>query len=88
MKKADVKRFRFHALRHTFATRVVQVGVDIYTVQKLGRWKTITMVMRYAHHHPESFRAGIEVLDQDRAESSTHLARSRQLASASNAPTH
>ncbi|HSL05923.1 MAG TPA: site-specific integrase, partial [Nitrospiraceae bacterium] len=64
MKKADVKRFRFHDLRHTFATRLVQAGVDIYTVQKLGRWKTISMVMRYAHHHPESLRAGIEILDR------------------------
>ncbi len=63
MRKADVKRFRFHDLRHTFATRLVQAGCDIYTVQKLGRWKTISMVMRYAHHHPESLRAGIEILD-------------------------
>ena len=64
MKKAEVKRFRFHDLRHTFATRLVQAGADIYTVQKLGRWKTISMVMRYAHHHPESLRAGIEILDR------------------------
>jgi integrase len=87
MKKAQIERFRFHDLRH-HATRLVQAGVDLYTVQKLGRWKTITMVMRYAHHHPESLRAGIEVLDQDRAGSSTNLAQSRQLASASNAPSH
>jgi integrase len=64
IKKAEVKRFRFHDLRHTFATRLVQAGADIYTVQKLGRWKTISMVMRYAHHHPESLRAGIEILDR------------------------
>ena len=63
MKKADVRRFRFHDLRHTFATRLVQAGADIYTVQKLGRWKTISMVLRYAHHHSESLRAGIEMLD-------------------------
>jgi len=36
MRKAEVKNFRFHDLRHTFATRLVQAGVDIYTVQKLG----------------------------------------------------
>ncbi|HJS67442.1 MAG TPA: tyrosine-type recombinase/integrase [Nitrospiraceae bacterium] len=41
-----------------FATRLVQAGADIYSVQKLGRWKTISMVMPYAHHHPESLRAG------------------------------
>ena len=64
MRKEDVKNFRFHDLRHTFATRLVQAGVDIYTVQKLGRWKTISMVMRYAHHHPESLRAGVEILDR------------------------
>ncbi|GAB1723881.1 MAG: tyrosine-type recombinase/integrase [Nitrospira sp. CR1.1] len=64
MRKAEVKTFRCHDLRHTFATRLVQAGVDIYTVQKLGRWKTISMVMRYAHHHPESLRAGVEILDR------------------------
>ena len=76
MRKADVKNFRFHDLRHTFATRLVQAGVDIYTVQKLGRWKTISMVMRYAHHHPESLRAGVEILDRVPAGVSTNLAQS------------
>lgn len=76
MKQAKIERFRFHDLRHTFATRLVQAGVDLYTVQKLGRWKTISMVMRYAHHHPESLRAGIEVLDRDRMGPSTKLAQS------------
>jgi integrase len=62
--KAGVKRFRFHDLRHTFATRLVQAGVDLYTVQKLGRWKSISMVERYAHHCPESLRPGVEALDK------------------------
>ena len=82
MKKADVKRFRFHDLRHTFATRLVQAGADIYTVQKLGRWKTISMVMRYAHHHSESLRAGIEILDRVPAGVSTVLAQSAHHAGA------
>lgn len=82
MRKADVKRFRFHDLRHTFATRLVQAGADIYTVQKLGRWKTISMVMRYAHHHPESLRAGIEILDRVPAGVSTVLAQSANSAGA------
>lgn len=64
VKTAGIDKLRFHDLRHTFATRLVQAGVDIYTVQKLGRWKTITMVMRYAHHYPESLRPGIETLDR------------------------
>ena len=64
MRKAGITRFRFHDLRHTFATRLIQAGVDVYTVQKLGRWKTISMVLRYAHHQPENLRGGgVKVLD-------------------------
>lgn len=63
LRKSGVKGFRFHDLRHTFATRLVQAGVDLYTVQKLGRWKTVSMVQRYAHHNTETLRSGIEVMD-------------------------
>ncbi|MFQ5585739.1 MAG: tyrosine-type recombinase/integrase [Thermodesulfobacteriota bacterium] len=61
--RAGVKNFRFHDLRHTFATRLVQAGVDLYKVQKLLRHKTPIMTQRYAHHYPESLRDGVEVLD-------------------------
>jgi integrase len=69
--KSGIKGFRFHDLRHTFATRLVQSGVDLYTVQKLGRWKDAAMVMRYAHHNPESLRRGIQVMDSLRPTSIT-----------------
>ena len=59
----SIKFIRFHDLRHTFATRLVQNGMDLYRVQKLGRWKNVTMVQRYAHHYPESLRAAIEMID-------------------------
>jgi integrase len=67
--KAGLTDVRFHDLRHTFATRLVQNGADLYMVQKLGRWKTLSIVTRYAHRHPESLRAGIAILDQARARS-------------------
>jgi len=54
---------RFHDLRHTFASRLVQNGADLFAVQKLGRWKNTSMVMRYAHHYTESLRATIEMMD-------------------------
>ena len=63
MERAQIENFRFHDLRHTFATRLVQAGVGMYEVQKLGRWKTPSMVMRYAHHNPESLRPAIEIMD-------------------------
>ncbi|HDO22975.1 MAG TPA: hypothetical protein ENG86_09055, partial [Nitrospirae bacterium] len=51
-------------LRHTFATRMVQAGVDIYRVKELLGHKSITMTMRYAHHYPESLRPGVMALDK------------------------
>jgi integrase len=63
LKKAGLKDFHFHDLRHTFATRLIQNGVDLYKVKELLGHKTITMTMRYAHHYPESLRSSVEVLD-------------------------
>ncbi len=77
VKRAGIERLRWHDLRHTFATRLAQAGVDLYKIQKLGRWKEISMLSRYAHHYPESLRDGVEVLDQLRKKSSTNLAQSQ-----------
>jgi integrase len=55
---------RFHDLRHTFATRLVQAGVELYKVQRLLGHKSPMMTQRYAHHYPESLRDGVEVLDR------------------------
>jgi integrase len=76
IEKAGIKNFRFHDLRHTFATRIVQSGKDLYEVQMLLGHKTSTMTQRYAHHNPESLRDAVEILDKPRKESSTNLAQS------------
>jgi integrase len=60
--RAGILNFRFHDLRHTFATRLVQQGVDLYKVQRLLGHKTQHMTQRYAHHSPESLRDGVNVL--------------------------
>ena len=65
VKKAGIQDIRFHDLRHTFATRLAQSGVDIYKISKLLGHQSITMTQRYAHHCPESLRDGIEVLEPD-----------------------
>ena len=61
--RAGIPDFRFHDMRHTFATRLVQRGVDLYKVQRLLGHKTSLMTQRYAHHSPESLRDGVRVLD-------------------------
>jgi len=78
LERAKVEGFRFHDLRHTFATRLVQNGVDLYAVQKLGRWKNTSMIMRYAHHYPESLRPGIETMDKVKKTNITNLAQSQK----------
>jgi integrase len=61
--RAGLDDFTFHDLRHTFATRLVQNGVDLYKVKELLGHKTIAMTVRYAHHYPESLRSSVEILD-------------------------
>ncbi|MDD5434574.1 MAG: tyrosine-type recombinase/integrase [Nitrospira sp.] len=63
-KKAGLEDVRFHDLRHTFATRLVQAGVDLYTVAKILGHKDIRMTQRYAHHNTESLRHGVDILDR------------------------
>jgi integrase len=62
LRAAKISDFRFHDLRHTFASRLALAGVDLYTVQRAGGWKTHTMVQRYAHLSPDHIRAAVERL--------------------------
>lgn len=62
--KVNIQNFHFHDLRHTFATRLAQRGVDLYKISKLLGHYDISMTQRYAHHCPESLRDGIEVLEK------------------------
>jgi integrase len=65
LEKAKITNFRFHDLRHCFATHMVQKGIDLYKISKLLGHKDLKMTQRYAHHYPESLRSGVDVLDSD-----------------------
>ena len=63
LKKARIENFTFHGLRHTFATRLAQAGIDIFKIAKLLGHRDIRMTQRYAHHCPESLRIGVDILE-------------------------
>jgi site-specific recombinase XerD len=60
--KAKVRRFSWHCLRHTFASRLVMAGVDLRTVQELMGHKSIEMTVRYSHLAPKHTLAAVERL--------------------------
>jgi integrase len=59
---ACIEAFRFHDLRHTFASNLVRAGVDLYRVKELLGHSTIQMTERYAHLAPEHNFDSVEKL--------------------------
>lgn len=51
-KAAGLKSFRWHDLRHTWASWHAQNGTDLRALMELGGWSSLAMVMRYAHLAP------------------------------------
>ena len=54
--RADIKDFRWHDLRHTWASWHIQNGTPIHVLQELGGWADLSMVLRYAHLSGEHLR--------------------------------
>lgn len=62
-RQVGIKDFRFHDMRHTFASRLVMAGVDILAVKELLGHKTLSMTLRYSHLAPSHRVKAVEVLD-------------------------
>jgi integrase len=60
---SKVPDFRFHDLRHTFASWSVQRGATLHEVKDLLGHHSLAMVLRYAHLAPENLRSAVSRLD-------------------------
>jgi integrase len=62
-KRAGIRDFRFHDLRHTAASQMYMSGLDIKFIKEIGGWKTLQMVDRYSHLSTEHKRASMLIFE-------------------------
>ena len=70
LERARIENFRWHDLRHTWASWHVQKGTPLVALQELGGWESAQMVRRYAHLSAEHLAPYAERLCAPRAEKS------------------
>ncbi len=63
LKQAGIENFRWHDLRHTWASWLVQRGVPLLALKEMGGWERLDMVMRYAHLATEHLQSHADILD-------------------------
>lgn len=62
--RAGIEDFRWHDLRHTWATWHRRAGTPVHELQRLGGWRTTSMVERYAHLAADQLSASASRLDR------------------------
>jgi len=76
LKRAGIENFRWHDLRHTWASWHVQSGTPLHVLQELGGWQSFEMVRKYAHLAPEHLAEHAARIETGVRPIDTNLARS------------
>lgn len=63
LERAAIKSFRFHDMRHDFASQLVKKGVSLYVVKDLLGHSTIQVTERYAHLAPKQLEDAVNLLN-------------------------
>ena len=63
LEKANIENFRFHDLRHTFATRLIEKNIDIVVAKELMGHADISTTMIYVHSDADRKKNAINVID-------------------------
>ena len=64
-RKAGITNLRFHDLRHTFATRLIEHGTDLITVKELLGHSSVEITQRYTHPHQDLKKKAVDALAAD-----------------------
>jgi integrase len=64
LRRAKIKNFRWHDLRHTFCSRLAQSGASLKVIQEAAGHKTIQMAARYSHMDRSTMREAMMVLNR------------------------
>lgn len=75
LQRAGIQNFRWHDLRHTWASWHVQSGTPLHVLQELGGWASFAMVQRYAHLAADHLAPWADRLVALRAERGTNPAQ-------------
>ena len=82
LKRVGIENFRWHDLRHTWASWHIQEGTPLHVLQELGGWSTPEMVQKYAHLSSEHLAQWVDrmpaVLAVDLPESDTFFATGKE----------